>query len=95
MNSLSETDGSNGVRQGSKIIPSGTGRVDDVLDAVEDGIGLLVGAQELPDILNSGAQDGRKIRLTLRGSFSLPVVLSIRHPAGRATGTGNGQAFPA
>lgn len=49
---LSKTDGSNGVRQGGKIIPSGTGSVDDVLDAVEDGIGQPVGAQELPDILD-------------------------------------------
>ena len=52
MSPLSETDGSNGVRQGGKIIPSGTGSVDDVLDAVEDGIGQPVGAQELPDILD-------------------------------------------
>lgn len=52
MSPLSETDGSNGVRQGGKIIPGGTGGVDDVLDAVEDGIGQPIGAQELPDILD-------------------------------------------
>ena len=52
MSPLSETDGSDGFRQVGKVVPGGTGGVDDVLDAVEDGIGQPICAQELPDILD-------------------------------------------
>lgn len=44
MSPLSETDGSDGFRQVGKVVPGGTGGVDDVLDAVKDGIGQPVGA---------------------------------------------------
>lgn len=52
MSPLSESDGSDAVRQRGKVAPSGIGGVDDVIDAVEDGVGQPVGAQELPDILD-------------------------------------------
>lgn len=52
MSPLSESDGSDGIREGGKIVPGGTGGVDDVIDAVEDGVGQPVGTKELPGILD-------------------------------------------
>lgn len=44
MSPLSETDGSDGFGQVGKVVPGGTGDIDDVLDAVKDGTEQPVGA---------------------------------------------------
>jgi len=53
-----ESEGSDGVRQGGKLVPSGKGGIDDMIDAVEDGVGQPLGTQELPDIFDR-VQSGR------------------------------------
>lgn len=45
------------MRECGKVVPCAAGCFDNMVDAVEDGIGQPVGAQELPDILD-GVQFG-------------------------------------
>lgn len=52
MRPFSEADGTDGVGECDEIVPRIRGGIDDVVHAIEDGVGQPVGTEKLPDVFD-------------------------------------------